>query len=47
MVDEQAHRAAADDLGEQHLDLGLDVGELLLDVGLDRLLIVSLLLLST
>ena len=36
MVDEEAHEAAADDLGEQHLDLGLGLGEPGLDIGLDR-----------
>ena len=36
MVDEEAHEAAADDLGEQHLDVGLGLGEPGLDIGLDR-----------
>ena len=36
MVDEEAHEPAADDLGEQHLDLGLGLREPGLDVGLDR-----------
>jgi hypothetical protein len=36
VVDEHADEAASDDLGEQHLDLGLRLGQACLDVGLDR-----------
>src|SRR3954453_12395801 len=36
MVDEEAHEAAADNLGEQHLHVRLRLGQLRLDVGLDR-----------
>ena len=39
MVDEQAHRAAAEHLGEQHLDVRLALGELALDLVLDGVLI--------
>jgi hypothetical protein len=35
VVDEEAQRAATDDLGEQHFDVGLGGCEPCLDVGLD------------
>ena len=35
MIDEETQRVAADDLGQQHFDVGLGHGEPCLDVGLD------------